>query len=174
MNQATDSLTVVAQKEVLPSRDRKGVGDHRAFMPRFIIASDLGASSSQVEDVRQACARVLGFDPDVRLAPIGDLPIEAGIETFVIPAALDFSLCQREELGRVLGEARRKRPDAVIHHDDVDPGHPLVVGAFVDQVGRAIQAMGVPPQRCGLVLASSGHGDSASRAKSYQIGRAHV
>src|ERR1035438_5865276 len=178
MNQGTDSLTVAAQKEVLPNRDRKGVGalirsvgDHRAFMPRFIIVSDLGASSSQVEDVRQACARVLGFDPDLRFAPIEDLPIEGGTETFVIPAALEFSLCQREELGRLLAEARRKHPDAVIHHDDVDPGHPLVVGAFVDQVGRAIQALGAQPQRCGLVLAPSGHGDSASRAQSYRLAR---
>jgi hypothetical protein len=171
MDQGTDSLTVAAQKEVLPSRDRKGVGDHRAFMPRFIIASDCAAPPVQAEDVRQACARVLGFDPDVRLAPIEDLPIEGGTETFVIPAALDFSLCQREELGRLLGEARRKHLDAVIHHDDVDPGHPLVVGAFVDQVGRAVQAMGVAPQRCGLILAPSGHGDSASRAQSYRLAR---
>ena len=140
-------------------------------MPRFIIVCDFAAPLSQVVDVRQACARVLGFDPDLRIAPINDLPIEAGMETFVIPAALDFSLCQREELGRLLGETRRKHPDAVIHHDDVDPGHPLVVGAFVDQVGRAIQALGAPPQRCGLILAPSGHGDSASRAQSYRLAR---
>ena len=140
-------------------------------MPRFIIAGDLGAWSSQVEDVRQACARVLRFDPDLRFAPIENLPIEAGMETFVIPAALDFSLCQREELGRQLAEARRKHGDAVIHHDDVDPGHPLVVSAFVDQLGRAIQALGAPPQHCGLILAPSGHGDSASRAQSYRLAR---
>lgn len=138
-------------------------------MPRFIIASDLGAPAAQVEDVREACARVLGFDPDVRLASIENLPIENGMETFVIPAALDFSLCQREQLGRLLAEARRRHPDAAIHHDDVDPGHPLVVGAFADQVGRAMQAIGVAPQRCGLILAPSGHGDSASRAQSYRL-----
>jgi hypothetical protein len=140
-------------------------------VPRFIIAGDLGASSSQVEELRQACARILRFDPDVRFAPINDLPIEGGMETFVIPAALDFSLCQREELGRLLAEARRKHRDAVIYHDDVDPGHPLVVSAFVDQVGRAIQALGAPPQHCGLILAPSGHGDSASRAQSYRLAR---
>ena len=147
-------------------------------MPRFIIVSDLapqsaawGVASTQItEDVHPACARVLGFTPDVRLAPIEDLPIEAGVETFVIPAALDFSLCQREVLGRLLGEARR-HPDAAIHHDDVDPGHPLVIGAFTYQIGRAIQAIGVPPQRCSLILAASGHGDSASRAQSYRLAR---
>src|ERR1700693_468512 len=140
-------------------------------MPRFIVVSEPRAASSQAEDVRQACARVLGFDPDVRFAPIEDLPIEAGMETFVIPAALDFSLDQREALGRLLAEARRRHPDTVVHHDDVDPGHPLVVGAFADQIGRVIQAIGVPPQHCGLVLAASGHGDSASRAHSYRLAR---
>jgi sirohydrochlorin ferrochelatase len=140
-------------------------------MPRFAIVSDLGASSAQVEDIRQACARVLGFDPDLRIAPLDNLPIEAGMETFVIPAALDFGLIERETLGRGVAEARREHPDAVIHHDDVDPGHPLVVGAFADQIGRAIQSLGVPPQRCGLILAPSGHGDSASRAQSYRLAR---
>ena len=139
--------------------------------PRFVIASDVGALSSHAEEIRQACVRVLGFDPDVRISPLESLPIEAGMETFVIPAALDFSVIQREALGRVLGEARREHSDAVVHHDDVDPGHPLVVGAFADQLGRAIQALGVPPQRCGLILAPSGHGDSASRAQSYRLAR---
>jgi hypothetical protein len=138
-------------------------------MPRFIITSDPGTPAAQVEDVRRECAGVLGFDADVRLASIEDLPIEGGMETFVIPAMLDFSLCQRERLGRVLGEARRRHPEAAIHHDDVDAGHPLVVGALADQVGRAMQAIGVPPQRCGLILAPSGHGDSASRAQSYRL-----
>ena len=98
-----------------------------------------------------------------------ELSIEDGQETFVIPAALDLNLCQRETLGRLVAEARRRHPDSVIHHDDIDPGHPLVVGAFADQVGRAIETMRVPPQRCGLILASSGHGDSASRAHSYRL-----
>ena len=140
-------------------------------MPRFVIVGDLGAAQTQVDDIRHDCARVLGFDPDVRIAPLDNLPIEAGIETFVIPAALDFSVIQRETLGHMLAEARREHPDAVIHHDDVDPGHPLVVGAFADQLGRAIQALGVPPQRCGLILAPSGHGDSVSRAQSYRLAR---
>ena len=100
-----------------------------------------------------------------------ELSIEDGQETFVIPAALDLNLCQRETLGRLVAEARRRHPDSVIHHDDIDPGHPLVVGAFADQVGRAIEAIRVPPQRCGLILASSGHGDSASRAHSYRFAR---
>ena len=128
------------------------------------------ACVAQTEDIRQACARVLGFDPDLRLATIDDLRIEPGRETFVIPVALDFSLCQRESLGQVLAEARR-HPETAVHHDDVDCGHPLVVGALADQIGRAIEATGAPPQRCGLVLAASGHGDPASRAQSYRLSR---
>src|SRR5579872_4990290 len=144
----------------------------RSTVPRFIIATELPVATAQLaEDVRQGCARVLGFDPDVRIAPIDNLPVEAGMETFVIPAALDFSVLQRESLGRVVAEARREHPDAVVHHDDVDPGHALVVSALADQVGRAIQALGVPPQRCGLILAPSGQGDAASRAQSYRLAR---
>ena len=115
-----------------------GSWSDRSASPRFIIATDVPPhDAAQVEDIRQACAPVLGFDPDLRLAPIDDLRIEPGRETFVIPAALDFSLCQRESLGYVLAETRRKYPDAVIHHDDVDPGHPLVVGALSDQIASA-------------------------------------
>jgi len=121
-----------------------------------------------MEEVRQACARVLGFDPDVQLAPMEALPIEAELETFIIPAAFDFSLCQRESLGRSVAEARRQHPDAVIHHDDVDRGHPLVVGALADRVGRACLGRF---DRCGLVLAPSGDGDAASRAQSYRLAR---
>lgn len=129
------------------------------------------AAVAQVEDIRRDCARVLGFDPDVRLAASDALPIEAGGETFVIPAGLEFNLCQRESLGRALAEARRGQPDTVIHHDDVDPGNALVVGAFADCLGRAMEALGAPPQRCGLILAASGDGDASSRAQSYRLAR---
>jgi hypothetical protein len=138
--------------------------------PRFIIASDLKPhhpawvnAVAQVEDIRLSCARVLGFDPSVNLQPLEDLALEPGCETFVIPAALDFSLFERETLGRKLAEARRL-PNTVVYHDDVDPGHPLVVRAFADQVG-------MQPQRSGLILAASGHGDAASRAQSYRFSR---
>jgi hypothetical protein len=140
---------------------------------KFLIASDLTpghpawpAASAQVEDIRQACARILGFDPCIALQPIENLVLEPGCETFVIPAALDFSLLNREALGQKLAEARR-HPNTAIYHDDVDPGHPLIVGAFADQVRRAI----ADPRQCGLLLAPSGHGDSASRAQSYRLAR---
>jgi hypothetical protein len=148
-----------------------------ANSPEFLIASDLTpghpawpAALTQIEDIRQECARILGFDPCVALQPIEEMVLEPGCETFVIPAALDFSLLNRESLGRKLAEARR-HPNTAIYHDDVDPGHPLVIRAFADVVGRAISDFGVPPRQCGLLLASSGHGDAAGRAQSYRVAR---
>ena len=144
---------------------------------RFLIASDLTASHpawpaalAQIEDIRQACARLLGFDPRIALQRIEELALEPGCETFVIPAALDFSLLNRESLGHKLAEARR-HPNTTIYHDDVDAGHPLVVGALADMVGRVIGELGLPPRQCGLLLAPSGHGDAASRAQSYRLAR---
>ena len=89
----------------------------------------------------------------------------------MLPAALDFNLLQREALGRAIGEARRAHPQIVVHHDDVDPAHPLVVQALADQVARAIPREIRSPQQIGLILAASGHGDAASRANSYRLMR---
>jgi hypothetical protein len=96
---------------------------------------------------------------------------EGADEIFVLPAALDFHLLQREALGRAIGEARRSRPQLIVHHDDVDSGHPLLVQCLADQVARAIAPDGETMQRTGLVLAASGHGDAASRAQSYRLMR---
>jgi sirohydrochlorin ferrochelatase len=90
-------------------------------------------------------------------------------EVFVVPTALDFNLLQREALGHAIGEARRKHPAIALHHDDADPAHPLVVQALADQVARAAGPAG--PQRTGLILAASGHGDAVSRANSYRLMR---
>ncbi len=191
-------------------------------MPAFIIATDLRSSDAdwpaalaQLADIRAACARVLGFDPHLSLASMpshaGDAqPIEslesvlrdtarASTEIFVIPAALDFSLWQREALGQLLAEARREHPGVAIHHDDVDLAHPLLVAALAEpwrthscvprshscerpgpfnlqpSVGMSADAARksacATPQRCGLILAASGHGDPASRAQSYRLMR---
>jgi hypothetical protein len=144
--------------------------------PAFVILSDLqpnhpawASASRQVEDVRAASARVFGFDPDVRLEPIGEMRAHPGRETFVIPAALDFSLWERDALGQRLAETRREHPDILIHHDDVDPGHPLLIDALGCQ---AVRALGdIPPQKSRLILAASGHGDPESRAQSYRLMR---
>ncbi len=98
---------------------------------------------------------------DELAAAIGEEAEREAREIFVLPVALDFDLLRREALGQAIGEARRAHPQIVLHHDDVDPGHPLLVEALADQVGRAT----------GLILASSGHGDAGSRAQSYRLMR---
>lgn len=143
----------------------------------FILTTDLEPhhpawrlAEGQAHEIALACAPILGFEPVVRLATNDSLAdaIYAS-ETFVLPVALDFNLFQREAMGRVFGEARRHRPDIVVHHDDVDPGHSLVVDCLANQVAKALGD--TPPQRAGLILAPSGHGDAVSRAHSYRLMR---
>jgi sirohydrochlorin ferrochelatase len=143
---------------------------------------------AQLDDIRAACSRVLGFDPDLRLAwmpahagdadaseSLGRVLREAACasrEIFVLPGMLDFSLWQRDTLGQLLAEARREYADRAIHHDDVDLGHPLLVRAFAEQIARTIAGRDTAsPQQFGLVLAPSGHGDPASRAQAYRLMR---
>src|SRR5579871_5085318 len=104
-----------------------------ASAPEFLILSDLQQHSAawasatlQLRDVRASCAAVLGFEPNIRLTSASELRTKTGGETFVIPAAFDFSLWDRDSLGQRIAEQRRTHPLSVIHHDDVDPAHPLV------------------------------------------------
>src|ERR1700681_1014571 len=122
----------------------------------FILTTDLhppqpawSKAEAQARDVALACAPILGFQPEVRLVPFASLgeTVEGAEEIFVIPGAIEFNLIQRETLGRQLSEARRAQPGVVIHHDDVDPGHSLVVDCFADQVAKAIGTGA--PQRTG-------------------------
>jgi hypothetical protein len=125
--------------------------------------------------VASACEPILGFAPSVQVASVDSLAaVIASLDTaeiFVLPTALDFNLLQRESLGRAIGEARRASPAMVLHHDDVDPTHPLVVQALADQVARAIPADARSLHHIGLILAASGHGDAGSRANSYRLMR---
>lgn len=127
------------------------------------------AAEAQAREVAASCAPIFGFAPQVRLAPLGEdvtFP-EGASEIFILPTALDLNLLQREALGRTIGEWRRRYPGVAIHHDDVDPGHPLVTECLADCVARAVES----PQRAGLLLAASGHGDAATRAHSYRLMR---
>ena len=148
----------------------------RGASPLFLILSDLPRHSpawplaaAQIGAIRDACAGVLGFEPDVRLTPVAEVSAQPEGETFVIPAALDFSLWERDSLGQRLAEERRNFPNAVIHHDDVNPGHPLVLEALASRLAEGLRE--TPPQKSGLILAASGHGDSGSRAQSYRLMR---
>jgi sirohydrochlorin ferrochelatase len=68
-----------------------------------------------------------------------------------------------------VAELRRSNPQLVVHHDDVDPAHPLLVEALAGQVARCISSE--TARSTGLILAASGHGDSDSRAQSYRLMR---
>jgi sirohydrochlorin ferrochelatase len=128
--------------------------------------------------VAQACEKIFGFQPIVNLAAIDSLASaiaeeehDGAREIFVLPAALDFNLFQREALGQAIGEARRATPQIALHHDDLDPTHPLLVECLAEQVVRAIPPDARSLQHIGLILAASGHGDAGSRATSYRLMR---
>jgi hypothetical protein len=118
-----------------------------------------------VNALASVCEPILGFRPAIEATSFEALSAAISArdsgEIFVLPTALDFNLLQREALGRAIGEARRARPALVIHHDDADPGHPLLVEALADRVGPAT----------GLIFAASGHGDAGDRSQSYRLMR---
>jgi hypothetical protein len=156
--------------------------------PAFLLATDLQPHEAdwpeaerQAASIAAAVERILGFEPVVRVASVASYPGETvsghslaevlsqqeAAEVFVLPAALDFNLWQREEIGRVLAEQRRRRADVSLHHDDLDLGHPLLIQCFADQAARALTS----PQRGGVIVAASGHGDLGARAQSYRFMR---
>ena len=67
---------------------------------------------------------------------------------FVLPAAFDLNIWQRTMLGEELGAARRRHAGVSIHHDSVDPTHPLLVDCFAGQILRALEERGVAPRQC--------------------------
>jgi sirohydrochlorin ferrochelatase len=156
--------------------------------PAFLLATDLQPHEAdwpqaelQAASVAAASARIFAFEPVVQVASVASYPGEVvsghslaevlskqeASEVFVLPAALDFNLWQREEIGRVIAEQRRERADACIHHDDPDLGHPLLLQCFADQAARALTS----PLRSGVIVAASGHGDPGARAQSYRFMR---
>jgi sirohydrochlorin ferrochelatase len=163
--------------------------------PAFILASDLlphhsdwKRAKAQAEALAEQAARILGFTPQVRLAslavnpgedggerglgPVLDSAVNDGAgEIFVLPASLEWSVWQREAFGRTLGEFRRKHGNVTVFHDDVDPCHPLLVECFTETIAAELAGREIPPQRVGLLLMASGHGDSGSRGHSYQLMR---
>jgi hypothetical protein len=163
--------------------------------PAFILATDLlpnqtdwNRALDQAKNLVELVSRILGFPPQVRLASLavhpGDDAGECGLsdvldseaaagarEIFVLPTSLEWSLWQREAFGRTLAEFRRREPSVTVFHDDVDPCHPLLVECFAETIMRALAGSQTPPQRVGLLVAASGHGDSGSRAQSYRFMR---
>ncbi|WP_337177888.1 hypothetical protein [Paludisphaera sp.] len=163
--------------------------------PAFILATDLGPADpawalleAQAAGLREFAARSLGVEPRVGLARLpgrsaddaGDLHVGRVIDrcvgdgastVFVLPATFELNIWQRSMLGEELTEARRRHASATIHHDSVDPTHPLLVDCFVGQILEALSGRGVPPQQAGLLLVADGQGDPSTRADSYRLMR---
>ncbi|HLN02041.1 MAG TPA: hypothetical protein VK335_22305 [Bryobacteraceae bacterium] len=163
--------------------------------PAFILATDLlpnqtdwNRALAQAESLAEPVARIVGFSPRVRLASLAVHPGEdagecalrqvldseaasGAHEIFVLPTSLEWSVWQREAFGQMLAEFRRRQANVTVFHDDVDPCHPLIVECFVETILRALAGSKIPPQRVGLLVVASGHGDSGSRAQSYRFMR---
>ncbi len=150
----------------------------------FLLAADLQPHEAAWRDwegyaqrAAAASAPLLGFMPQVRAAALDEtlyqslaaIATEDFAEILVLPVAQDLNLLEREMLGRVLAEARRAHPAIAIHHDDIDPGDPLLVEFFAARLGQTLEQHGLIAQRTGLILAASGKGDAASRAQSYRF-----
>jgi len=145
-----------------------------------ILATDLEphqpawkSAQDEARQVAASCAPILGFEPSIHVAARNALAqaidsAEDVSELFILPCSLEFGLLEREELGGVVAGARRHNGVA-IHHDDVDPGHPLIVECLADQAARALGS--ASPQRTGLILAASGLGDASGRGQSYRLMR---
>jgi len=161
----------------------------------IIVTSDVqpgGAAWASVEaqaaSLGTFAARALGFDPDMRTAWLPSQPTDDGglhhvsrvmdaeiaggaCDIFVIPLVFELNVWQRTTLGEVLSEARRCKDPVSIHHDDVNPTHPLLVDCFAGQVLQALAQDGGATQRTGLLLVADGQGDATTRADSYRLMR---
>lgn len=117
------------------------------------------------------CEPILGFRPRIAVASVDSIPAPDGDldELFVLPVSLDFHLLEREALGRAIADLRRSNPKLVVHHDDIDPAHCLLVEALADQVARCLSPE--TARSTGVILAASGNGDADSRAQSYRLMR---
>jgi len=162
--------------------------------PVFILATDLrpddpawARAEDQAAALQSFAARALGVAPRVVLGWFAQEPAEVAgehhlrrvLETaaadaavlFVLPCAFELSLYQRTLLGEELSDARRRSPEIAIHHDAVEPAHPLLVECFCDQILQALALRRVPPQQAGVLLVADGQGDPATRADSYRLMR---
>ena len=163
--------------------------------PSFIIATDLrpgetawAATEAQAAGLQAFAARTLGMTTRVDLACLPARSIEEpcqfhigraidcrvaddATDIFVLPAAFELNIWQRTTLGEELGSARRRHPGVSIHHDTVDPTHPLLVEGFAGQVVQALDERGIAPRQTGLLLVADGQGDPATRSESYRLMR---
>jgi hypothetical protein len=163
--------------------------------PVILLATDLSPrdtawefTKAQAESLRAFAERTLGVPTRVDLACLparstdgpGEHHLGRAIDRsvgdepsllFVLPTAFDLNIWQRTMLGEEVGAARRRHPGLSIHHDTVDPTHPLLVDCFAGEVLKALEDRQVLPVQAGLLLVADGQGDPATRADSYRLMR---
>lgn len=163
----------------------------------FVLLTDLRPTDANwhtaeqlAHTVSDQAASILGFRPHIQLASLSadqqwiddELPnslpvvLNACLATdvhnvFVLPLLLEFSIFQQQAFAECINQIRRNHPNKQIFYDAPDLCHPLLFQSFVERIGKHLQAQQLSPQQTGLLLVASGHGDPASRAKSYQLMR---
>jgi hypothetical protein len=149
----------------------------------FLIATDATPPDSYAAEIQNQIAPILGFQPEVKIAPLPDprqldsvtnftaavnsIATPDACEVFVLPAALEFNLWQRETMAQIISEARRRSPELAIYHDDPDLADPLIVDALAERAAVHI----ADARATGVLLTPNGCGDPASRAHSYRLMR---
>lgn len=140
-------------------------------MTAFVVLAS-AAPDWYPNELRRELGPVLGFEPEVHFVDLEtNLPATLrsldGGEAFILPAALEWNLWQREKLGQIVAEARRANSSIAIHHDDPDPCDSLIVDALAERAFALIR----DPRRAAILLAPDGCGDPSSRAQSYRLMR---
>ena len=161
--------------------------------PVFILASEIEPATicwtkaeEQASRLAAFATRLLGFSASARLAVLPTRPAddrhslaqaiereisEGASEVFVLPLVFELNIWQRTLLGQTLSEIRRIHQAVSIHHDDINPSHPLLVDCFADKILQALDAEGISPRQAGILLVANGQGDPGSRADSYRLMR---
>ncbi len=96
---------------------------------------------------------------------------EGGGEVFVLPGMLDFGLIQKARLSEIVGGTRLEHHRTTIVYDDVVFDNRQLVQALSEHLFHVLADAGFSPERTGLLLLASGHGDSSARAQSHQLMR---
>jgi sirohydrochlorin ferrochelatase len=161
--------------------------------PVFILASEIEPAATcwtkaeeQASRLATFATRLLGFSASARLAVLPTRPAddrhslaqaiereisEGASEVFVLPLVFELNIWQRTLLGQTLSEIRRIHQAVSIHHDDINPSHPLLVDCFAEKILQALDAQGIAPRQAGILLVANGQGDPGSRADSYRLMR---
>ncbi len=161
--------------------------------PVFILASEIEPAATcwtkaeeQASRLATFATRLLGFSASARLAVLPTRPAddrhslaqaiereisEGASEVFVLPLVFELNIWQRTLLGQTLSEIRRIHQAVLIHHDDINPSHPLLVDCFADKILQALDAQGIAPRQAGILLVANGQGDPGSRGDSYKLMR---